>query len=481
VGRVDTGPFRFGAPVERTGPGGLEPFIRRANPRYTFYRHTKTIIDVLERVAAGELKRVMFFLPPRHSKSETISRLFSAYYLRRHPDRYVALTSYAAELAYTLSRAARENYTRAGGALSDDASAVKHWETGQGGGLWATGVGGPATGKGFSLGIIDDPLKNAEEAQSVTIREKQKEWYASTFYTRAEPDAAIIVVQTRWHEDDLAGWLLSQEGDPETSEGWHVVNMPALFDPEPIELPSSCTLEPDPREAGDALNPERFTAERLHKIRDRIGPYYFAALYQQRPRPKEGGFFKWDWFPIADAAPVEATRVRYWDTAGTEAGGDYTVGVRMARTPEGVFYVEDVVRGQWSPARRDAQIRETAERDAEETCNTVQIWLEREAGIGGADRTTTLIRMLAGFPVHAEPATGSKIVRADPLASQAEAGNVRVVRGDWNRAFLSELADFPYGKNDDQVDAAAGALNKLALAPEYHEPEPYTAATRGRI
>src|SRR5690606_35818692 len=131
----------------------------------------------------------MVFLPPRHSKSEMFSRLFSAYYLFRNPHHFVGINSYSAELAYTLSRAARENFLEAGGSISDEAAAVKHWETSERGGLWAAGVGGPITGKGYHLGIIDDPLKNSEDAASSTIREKQKEWYASTFYTRQEPNA----------------------------------------------------------------------------------------------------------------------------------------------------------------------------------------------------------------------------------------------------------------------------------------------------
>lgn len=206
-------------------------YIRRVNPKFQFYGHIDKLIAVLQRVADGEISRLMVFMPPRHGKSETVSRLFSAYYLHRHPERWVAITSYAAELAFTLSRAARDNYLGAGGSLKDDAGAVKHWETGKGGGLWATGVGGPATGKGFHLGIIDDPLKNAEEAASETIREKQKDWYRSTFSTREEPNGAIVVIMTRWHEDDLAGWLLAHEASNEDEpEGWWTVTMRGLSD-----------------------------------------------------------------------------------------------------------------------------------------------------------------------------------------------------------------------------------------------------------
>lgn len=455
------------APLEE--PETFRAYVDRVTRgRFQWYPHCERLADVLQDVADGKRSRVMVYMPPRHGKSELVSRLFSAYYMTRHPDRWVGLSSYAAELAYTLSRAARENYATGGGTVHGAAGAVKHWEARGGGGLWAAGVGGPITGKGFHLGIIDDPLKNAEEAASEVIREKQKEWYRSTFYTRAEPDAAIIVVQTRWHEDDLSGWLLSEEEGDDAPEGWHIVHFEAIKDAEPPVYPASCTVEPDPRKPGEALCAPRYPLERLRKIEQRVGAYFWAALYQGRPRPKEGGFFKWDWFRYLDARPAVAERVRYWDTAGTEGGGDYTVGTLIARTPEGEYVIEDVVRGQWSPARRDQEILATAQRDAAMFGNYgVTIWLEHEAGIGGAERTQAIIKALAGYRVHAERVTGSKESRAEPLASQAEAGNVKLIRAPWNRDFLNELCDFPHGKHDDQVDAASGAFNKLALMPSY--------------
>jgi hypothetical protein len=224
---------RRGLTVPRAGiesPPSFREFVSRVNPRYRWYRHCEVLAGVLQRVADGEIDRLLIFMPPRHGKSECVSRLFSAYYLSRFPDRWVGVNSYGADLAYTLSRSARENYARFGGTISGDSSAVKHWETGRGGGLWAAGVGGPITGKGWSLGIIDDPLKNAEEANSPLIRAKHKEWYGSTFYTREEPGGAIIGVMTRWHEDDLFGWLL--EESTRGGDEWFVISMPAVGDDE---------------------------------------------------------------------------------------------------------------------------------------------------------------------------------------------------------------------------------------------------------
>lgn len=228
----------------------------------------------------------MVFMPPRHFKSEIVSRLFSAYFLYRHADRWIGLCSYAAGLSYTLSRNARDNYLKAGGTLKDDAGAVSHWETGKDGGLWAAGVGGAATGKGFHLGIIDDPIKNSEEAQSLVIQERNKDWYDSTFSTRQEPDAAIVIIQTRWSLHDTAGYLLEKE--KEEPENWHILHFEAIkSETQPI-YPVTCQLEPDRRESGEALNSERYPIDKLYKIRGRIGNYFFNALYQQSPTLRTG-------------------------------------------------------------------------------------------------------------------------------------------------------------------------------------------------
>lgn len=442
--------------LRRRAGQSLESFTKYANPRFQFYPHCNLLIDVCERVTRGELKRVMIQLPPRHTKSELFSRLFSAYYLKQHPERFVGINSYSADLAYTLSRAARENFIQCGGTVKDDVSAVKHWETPEGGGLWAAGVGGSITGKGFHLGIIDDPLKNAEEAASDIIREKHKEWYSSTFYTRQEPDAAIVIIQTRWHEDDLTGWLLSEESQGEQPENWHIVCLPAIAEGSPV-IPESCTLEPDIRSDGEALCPPRYNEAKLSKIKARIGEYHFGALYQQRPTARQGLFFHVDKFEFVDAAPAEAKRCRGWDKAATAGGGDWSAGPKWSKDKDGIFYVEDVVRGQWDTATRDRTIRQTAELDG----RWCKVKGEQEPGSGGKESAENFVRLLSGFPVSTEPATNAKEVRADPMSAQVNAGNVKIVRGPWNKAFIDEFRSFPHGKNDDQVDGSSLAFNEL--------------------
>jgi predicted phage terminase large subunit-like protein len=441
-------------------------FVALANPKFAFYDHCDALAGVIERIAAGELKRVMIFLPPRHSKSEMFSRLFSAYYLRKHPDKWVGINSYAAQLAFTLSSAARQNFVKCGGELSDDSKSKQHWETKQGGGMWAAGVGGPITGKGFHLGIIDDPLKNSEEANSEVIREKHKEWYKTTFLTREEPDAAIVIILTRWHEDDLAGWLLNEETtdeDEHSKENWHIVCLPAIAEELP-EFPPTCTIESDTREIGEPLCPERYPLEKLMQKRAK-GAREFDALYQQRPSPKEGYFFDVTKLHIVDAAPVGGRKCRGTDKAATPGDGDYTASGLVQQGKDGLWYIEDVWREQLDTATRDRRIRQTAEMDG----RTVHQKGEQEPGSGGKESAENFIRLLSGFPVSTEKSTANKESRADPFSSQVNAGNVRLVKGDWNKAFIEELRQFPFGKHDDQVDAVTLAFNHLNSRQEWSQ------------
>lgn len=438
----------------------LRAFTGYVNPRFKFYKHCEVLIDVLERVVSGEIKRLIIQMPPRHGKSELVSRILAAYYLARRPSHFVCLTSYSYGLAGTLSRAARENYIRAGFDTKADAGAVSHWESLAGGGMFAAGVGGSITGKGFNLGIIDDVTKDAEEANSQIVRDKVWDWYASTFSTRTEPDAAIVVMGTRWHEDDLIGQLLHNERQSTASENWHVVSLPALFEANE-NFPESCIIEPDFREhEGQALCPERYTAKTLAHKRSQIGGYHFEAMYQQRPTSPSGVMFDVSRIGFVDGYPANLTkRWRGWDKASTEGSGDYTAGVRVSKDNDGIFYVEDVVRGQWDTAKRDRMIRYTAEIDGIQ-CRVIG---EQEPGSGGKDSAGAFIKLLNGFSVRTEKTSGSKELRADPLSAQINAGNFRIVRGDWNADFLEELRQFPRGRHDDQVDALSLAFNRIAI------------------
>lgn len=401
----------------------------------------------LAQMDAGALHKLMIFMPPRHGKSEMVTIRYPVWCIEQDPAKRVIIGAYNQPLAERFSRRARKvAATRM--ALSEDRNTAGDWETLAGGGVRAAGVGSGVTGMGANLIIIDDPVKSREEANSETYRERVWEWYTDDLYTRREPDASMLLIQTRWHEDDLAGRILASEDGP----NWTVVSLPAEAE----------ANDPLGRAVGAALCRERYDEAALASIRLVLGSWSYAALYQQRPMPAEGGLFKRHWFETVSAVPFEGERVRYWDRAATESGGDYTAGVLMAKVG-GLFYVEDVVRGQWSSGERDRIIVSTAERDAERYGKAkVRNVGEQEPGSSGKDVSAAFVRMLAGYIVSAEPATGSKESRADPLASQAEAGNVKVLRAPWNAAWFDEVCAFPMGRNDDQVDASSGAFNRLA-------------------
>jgi predicted phage terminase large subunit-like protein len=213
------------------------------------------------------------------------------------------------------------------------------------------------------------------------------------------------------------------------------------------------------REPGEPLCPERFSTEALEELEKDVGSLVWSAEYQGVPRPREGAWIKREWLKIVDAAPAEARRVRYWDTAGTEGGGAATAGVLLS-CADGVYYVEDVVRGFWTPGARDDVIRQTAETDRPR--GHVVYYVEQEPADAGKAQVAAIIRKLAGFTVHPDRPTGDKDTRLEPFVAQAEAGNVRLVRGAWNGEYIEELVAIPSGRYRDQADATAGGFNQLA-------------------
>jgi predicted phage terminase large subunit-like protein len=451
-------------------------FTRYTFPTYSPEPAHALIARALDAVVEGRLRRLMIFAPPQHGKSELVSVRLPARWLGKRPDDPVILTSYAASLAESKSRQARRivegtEYTRLlpGIDTRHDSRAVDHWElNGYRGSLLAAGVGGPITGHGAVLGIIDDPVQNAEDAASVALRDKSFEWYRTTFRTRVWEDGAMVLVMTRWHEDDLAGRLLLEQ-----AADWSVLRLPARAETQAERDAGNERLglakgQPDPlgRQPGEPLCPRRFSREALEAIRRDVGSVAWAGQYQGLPISPEGNRFKRAWFSqVVERTPEDAVRVRYWDKAAVEGGGDYTVGVLMARA-DGIYYVEDVVRGQWSSHARDDVMLRTARADAARFRSTgaVEQWTEEEPGSSGKDSAAATVRLLAGFAVKTERVTGSKEVRAEPFAAQAEAGNVCLVRAPWNGPYVDELTSFPTGRHDDQVDGSSGAFNRLAEA-----------------
>lgn len=467
--------------------GTLRQMIRETDHRFQFYRHVEVLIEYLEALVAGEVKRLMVFEPPRHGKSELVSRKLPAYALAKNPEEWVGLVSYEATMAEGFSRAARDHYTRIGGEMRDDSSAVNLWQTPYGGGMWAAGMGGPITGRGAHLATIDDPIKNAEEAASETIRAKHRDWYDSTFYTRLEPNARLLVTLTRWHEADLAGHILSREKDD--PEGWTIVNLPALAEGMQRVFPVSCTVVKDWRAEGEALCPERYDAETLGKIKRRVGSYFWSALYQQRPTPDEGGMFKRQWWRYYDEPPKEVDRmILSWDMAFKDTdGSDYVVGqVWGVKGPD--LYLLDQVRD-----RMDFPTTEKAvESLRRKWPHALATYIEDKANGPAIIASLRRNRQIGGV-VPVEP-KGSKQARGAAVAPLVEAGNVWLPAphmAPWVRELVDECASFPLGEHDDQVDAMSQALAQLAPsairppAPKstYRNPEksgPLAETIRGR-
>lgn len=206
------------------------------------------------------------------------------------------------------------------------------------------------------------------------------------------------------------------------------------------------------------------TTEELAAAQREMGSIRFSQEYGAQFTAAGLGMFRREWFELVEAAPAKAKRVRSWDKAGTAGAGNWSAGVLMSKTPEGIYYVEDVVKGQWSSGQRNLVIDQTAELDAVKH-GRIEIWFEQEPGSGGKESAEISVKRLAGFNVHAQPSTGDKAVRAAPFAAQCEAGNVKVLKRPWASGYIDELETFPNGQTDDQVDASAAAFNKLALKP----------------
>jgi predicted phage terminase large subunit-like protein len=384
-------------------------------------------------------------MPPGAAKSTYASILYAPWHYGQHPDHCVIAASHTAELAEKWGRRVRnllgEHRLVLGVGLAPDSQAAGRWETDQGGEYFAAGVGGAIAGRRADLVVIDDPVRSREDADSELIRDKVWDWYKSDLYTRLKPGGRIVLIQTRWHEDDLAGRLLAdmQAG----GDRWEVISLPAIAEAD----------DPLGRAAGEPLWPEWEGTADLDRKRRAVGPREWSALYQQRPAPEEGDYFKAEWFRPYDKVPDRSTLRVYGgsDYAVTADGGDYTVHVVVGLDPEGRMYLLDLWRGQKSS---DVWI--------EVFCNLVLKWKpigwaeeqgQIKAGVGPfLDRRQRERRAYCSR--EAFPTRGDKAVRAQSIRGRMALEGLYVpTNADWFPAFRSELLSFPAGKHDDQVDA----------------------------
>lgn len=414
----------------RSARKGLIDFARYTLPSYEEAGHHAMIADRLERVESGEIKRLMIFMPPRHGKSELASRRFPAWYLGRNPKAEIIAASYNSDLAVDFGREVRaivnsSEYARLFEvSLRADSKAADRWHTNEGGAYRASGVGTAMTGRGADLLLIDDPVKDREEADSELRRDRVWDWYRSTAYTRLSPNGRVVVIQTRWHEDDLSGRLIDHVGDE-----WEVLSLPAILD------------------SGKALWPERFPIERLEAIKRTVGPREWSALYMQRPQPDEGTFFQRDWFSTWGNLPP-LRKYGTSDYAVTDEGGDYTVHRVWGVGPDGRLYRLDGWRGQTTSDVWIEQKLDLMER------HKPSAWFG-EAGVIQKAIEPMLRRRMRERRVHCRlewmPSIHDKATRARGFQGRAAMGLVSFEPG----ADLSEFLSFPAGKHDDEVDVAS--------------------------
>ncbi len=438
----------------------LLPFILRFNPNYDPGWVHKDICTRLEKfsqdVADKKSPRLMLFMPPRSGKSEIVSRNFPAWHLGQYPHHEFISTSYSSALALKFSKKVRSLLREPGYdelfpkcKLDPDTQAAESWQTTTGGQYMAAGVSGPLTGNGMHIGVIDDPVKNREEADSETTRSSIKEWYTSTFYTRLAPGAGVLIVLTRWHHDDLAGWLLEEQ--KEGGDKWEVVVYPAIAEEDEVY-----------RKKGDALHPARYDLDAFARIRRAIGARDWEALYQQRPTALEGAFFKkgdFRYYTSLDRPPLDELSIyTAWDLAiGQKQDNDNTVGLTVGIDRSDRVWLLDVVYGKM---------------DSLAICDAILdawvLWQAQHVGIERGHIFMTLgpllekriaERNLWAFPYDREglkTGKADKQARAMPIQGRVRQGVVFFPKeAAWLGAFENELLAFPNGVHDDMVDAFA--------------------------
>lgn len=430
----------------------------------TWFHETVAAIlqNALKEVEEGRDVRIILDCPPRHGKSELATKKFPAWVLGHHPDWPIIVSSYSSELATEFGQGTRDimqspSYKDIFAArLRADTKAKGRWMTGKGGGYTAVGIGGSITGKGFKIGIIDDPFKNREEADSETIRESRWNWYRSTFYTRREGGTAIIVINTRWHTDDLVGRLLAHE-EKQKIEGeefydkWTRITFPAI------------AIKDEPyRKKGDALWPDRFPIENLRVTENSLGPYEFSALYQGNPISSEHQEFKSKWNKYRSWEKVDALNTRKFatiDPGGKEKENDFSGIVRNYVDPQNNWNLK-AMRVHFGSDDLMKYIFRLHDENFEKIGIEETVYLKVLEPFFKAE-----CRKRNKFPnvIPLKHTKTQKEVRIRGLIPRYSSGSVYHIEGECKDLEV-EMVVFPKGAHDDTLDSAAMQL-EIAEAP----------------
>lgn len=430
--------------------------------------HIDAMCEHLQAVSRGEILRLLITMPPRHAKSLIVGVFWPSWTWGPHnkPSLRFLYSSYAEHLSKRDSLKTRRIiqspwYRGRWGdrfKITSDQNEKLRFENDRTGYRVATSVGGVGTGEGGDC-VVSDDSHNVLESESDTKRSSVLTWWDESMSTRLNDPhkGAKVIVMQRSHYNDLAGHVLEKEA------GYVHLCLPARYEGE-NRIVSPLPIV-DPRtEIGEPLWPGLYDEAALKKLEGEMTIYSVAAQLQQRPSPRGGGMFEIDKFVVLQHMPpkefVDIT-IRYWDKASTDQGGCMTAGVRMSKMKESYsgprYIVSDVVSGHWASGVRESTIKQTAQLDG----ISVAVWHEMEPGSSGKDSAESTTKNLAGFRVAADRVTGNKVTRAEPYSSQANVGNVGIVRGSWNKDFLEQHEHFPVGKLKDIPDSAAGAFNKI--------------------
>ena len=459
--------------IEAQSKQDLLTFVRKTAPTlvtdFKMGRHIELLCDRLQKVADGKIKRLMVFLPPRSSKSLIASKIFPAWYMGRNPNHEIMSVSHSDQLASDFGRSVRdivntEEYQRIfkGVQLKADVKAAGKWKTNQNGSYYAAGVRSQIAGRGAHLALLDDVMSE-EDSFSESGRRYIKEWYPSGLRTRLMPNGSIIIINTRYHFDDLCGWLLKQETDL-TENKWEVISIPAWLDSTAAELlglPEGHSYFPE-------WKPDEVLRVDEQEIRASNGSRYWDALYMQNPSPEDGGIIKkkwFEWWEYEDPPHCEMI-IQTYDTAfSTRKTADYSViqtwGIfhQMERNEYGgESYVPCLIllgnvkdRFEYPELRRIAQV--LFQKHRPDVCI-----VEKKAS--GQSLIQDMRR--AGLPVLEYLPDRDKVSRVYASTPIMEAGRLYIPRGkEWANDLFDEALAFPNGAHDDQVDCMTMAIQYM--------------------